>query len=90
MGFGPIRRYFIFLSLSLTCCLSAMSFFYIKPSPRFIFFYTGSHLLSRAVSSKVPSADWVLTVVFGMGTGVSLKRIATSKFISISAVTCFL
>ena len=56
MGFGPIRRDFIFFSLSLTCCLSAMSFFYIKPSPRFIFFYTGSHLLSRAVSSKVPSA----------------------------------
>ena len=43
------------------------------------FMHTGSHLLSRAVSSKVPSADWVLTVVFGMGTGVSLKRIATSK-----------
>ena len=27
------------------------------------------------VSSAVPSASWVLTVVFGMGTGVSPKRI---------------
>ena len=79
MGFGPIRRDFIFLSLSLTCCLSAMSFFYIKPSPRFIFFYTGSHLLSHAVSSIVPWAAWVLTIVFGMWTGVSPKRIATRK-----------
>ena len=27
MGFGPIRRDFTLLSLSLTCCLSAMSFY---------------------------------------------------------------
>ena len=40
----------------------------------------GDHLLSHAVSSIVPSADWVLTVVFGMGTGVSPKRIATKNF----------
>ena len=38
---------------------------------------SGTHLLSHAVSSIVPSADWVLTVVFGMGTGVSPKRIST-------------
>ena len=43
--------------------------------------YSGSHLLSRAVSSKVPSAAWVLTIVFGMGTGVSPKRIATRNFL---------
>ena len=43
-----------------------------------IFFYnSGSHLLSHTVSSAVPSAAWVLTIVFGMGTGVSPKRIAT-------------
>ena len=36
----------------------------------------GGHLLSRTVSSAVPSADRVLTVVFGMGTGVSPGRIA--------------
>ena len=41
---------------------------------------TGSHLLSRAVSSQVPSAAWVLTIVFGMRTGVTPKRIATGKF----------
>ena len=29
----------------------------------------GSDLLSRAVSSQVPSAYWGLTSVFGMGTG---------------------
>ena len=40
---------------------------------------SGTHLLSHAVSSIVPSADQVLTVVFGMGTGVSPKRIATSS-----------
>ena len=41
---------------------------------------SGSHLLSHAVSSIVPSAVWVLTVVFGMGTGVSPRRIATGIF----------
>ena len=40
----------------------------------------GSHLLSHAVSSIVSSAGWVLTIVFGMGTGVAPKRIATEKF----------
>ena len=38
---------------------------------------SGTHLLSHAVSSIVPSAAYVLTVVFGMGTGVSHKRIDT-------------
>ena len=42
---------------------------------RKFFIYSGSHLLSHTVSSAVPSASWVLTVVFGMGTGVSPKRI---------------
>ena len=40
----------------------------------------GSHLLSHTVSSAVSSAAWVLTIVFGMGTGVSPKRIATEIF----------
>ena len=44
---------------------------------RFFFFYSGSHLLSHTVSSIVPSAVQVLTIVFGMGTGVSPARIAT-------------
>ncbi len=41
---------------------------------------SGSHLLSHAVSSIVPSAAWVLTVVFGMGTGIAPTRIATGHF----------
>ena len=45
-------------------------------------FGAGSHLLSHTVSSAVPSAAYVLTVVFGMGTGVSHKRITTGKLIS--------
>ena len=40
---------------------------------------SSSHLLSRTVSSKVPSAAYVLTIVFGMRTGVSHKRIVTKK-----------
>ena len=40
-------------------------------------FKTGSHLLSHTVSSIVPSAGQVLTIVFGMCTGVSPDRIAT-------------
>ena len=40
----------------------------------------GSHLLSHTVTSAVPSAAWVLTIVFGMGTGVAPKRIATEIF----------
>ena len=41
---------------------------------------SGSHLLSHAVSSIVSSAAWVLTIVFGMWTGVSPKRIGTGNF----------
>ena len=44
-------------------------------SAGFFFFGAGGHLLSHTVSSAVPSASWVLTVVFGMGTGVSPERI---------------
>ena len=42
---------------------------------------SGSHLLSHAVSSIVSSAASVLTIVFGMGTGVSPKRIATGNVV---------
>ena len=48
--------------------------------PGSFFGVPGSHLLSHAVSSIVSSAASVLTNVFGMGTGVSPKRIATGKF----------
>ena len=44
------------------------------------FFKFGGHLLSHTVSSAVPSAAWVFTIVFGMGTGVTPKRITTKNF----------
>ena len=50
-------------------------------------FGAGSHLLSHAVSSIVPSASWVLTIVFGMGTGVSPRRIATGKLVTNLLIT---
>jgi hypothetical protein len=45
----------------------------------YLFFLSGSHLLSHTVSSIVPSAAYGLTFVFGMETGVSHKRIATGN-----------
>ena len=54
---------------------------------RYVFYGSGSHLLSHAVSSIVPSASWVLTIVFGMGTGVSPRRIATGKFVTNLLIT---
>ena len=41
---------------------------------------SGNHLFFHAVSGIVPSAVLGLTVVFGMGTGISPKRIITRKF----------
>ena len=43
--------------------------------------FSGSRLLSHIVSNAVPSAAYVLTVVFGMGTGVSHKRITTGNLL---------
>ena len=42
--------------------------------------YSGSHLLFHAVSNIVSSAAKVLTIVFGMCTGVSPLRITTRNF----------
>lgn len=50
-----------------------------SPVPSFLF-EVGGHLPSHTVSSAVLSAVLGLTVVFGMGTGVSPKRIATGNF----------
>ena len=47
--------------------------------PTCFFLWSGAHLLSHIVSNTVPSAAQVLTVVFGMGTGVSPKRIDTGN-----------
>lgn len=49
-----------------------------SPVPSFLF-EVGGHLPSHTVSSAVLSAVLGLTVVFGMGTGVPPKRIATSN-----------
>ena len=51
-----------------------------KPLLLSFFGNSGIHLLSHTVSSIVPSADRVLTIVFGMRTGVSPGRIDTAKF----------
>ena len=47
----------------------------------FLFYKSGTHLLSHIVSNTVPSAGWGLTIVFGMGTGVSPRRIATGNIL---------
>ena len=44
---------------------------------------SGIRLFSRAVSGTVPSAAVGLTVVFGMGTGVSRPRIDTGQILLI-------
>ena len=59
--------------------MSSCLYLYKKAFALFLIEF-GSHLLSHTVSSAVPSAVWVLTIVFGMGTGVTPKRIATERF----------
>ena len=54
--------------------------------PIYFFFGSGSHLSSHTVASIVLSAVLVLTVVFGMGTGVTPKRIATGSFLLLQLV----
>ena len=51
--------------------------FDLKSLVNFFFKKSGTHLLSHIVSNIVSSAAYVLTVVFGMGTGVSHRRIGT-------------
>ena len=56
-----------------------------------IFFFSfGGHLLSHTVSSAVPSAAQVLTIVFGMGTGVSPERIGTRISLSLMFLSSIL
>ena len=52
---------------------------YISQSAGSFLYKSGSHLLSHTVSSIVSSAAEGLTIVFGMCTGVSPKRIATRR-----------
>ena len=64
----------LFLIPLLYTVLHITSFIYVS------FLCSGSHLLSRTVSSTVSSAARVLTFVFGMGTGVAPGRIAAGIF----------
>ena len=73
---GLIENLLVPLCFQQSSLSSARSIF-IRQLRLFLSFYSGAHLLSHTVSSAVPSADWVLTVVFGMGTGVSPNRIGT-------------
>ena len=54
-------------------------FFVVHLTLIFFLIESGTHLFSRAVSHQVSSAVYVLTIVFGMGTGVSHKRIGTGN-----------
>ena len=58
-------------TISRSCSLIAHAIYCINKS--------GSRLLFHTVSSIVPSAVQVLTVVFGMRTGVAPARIATRQ-----------
>ena len=66
----------IYMNRTINCSICYFKSYHLK----YFFYKSGSHLLSHTVSSIVPSAAYVLTIVFGMGTGVSHKRIATRKF----------
>ena len=81
-------RYLRFLFGSIfgfQCSLFMYVFIYVKGFRLITFLRSCGHLLSRAVSSEVPSAVWVLTVVFGMGTGVSPTRIDTRTVLQLIA-----
>ena len=68
---------------AISCCSSVpVSIWSSAADLPFLFFSAGGHLLSHTVSSAVPSASRGLTIVFGMGTGVSPGRIATSSQLS--------
>ena len=69
-----------FSKMTRTHFSSSHLYLYKKAFLLFFSLKFGSHLLSHTVTSAVPSAAWVLTIVFGIGTGVTPKRIATEKF----------
>ena len=69
------------LLLSASC--SGISKVRITGKNQFFKKKSGTHLSSHTVSSIVFSAAYVLTIVFGMWTGVSHKRIGTGSFLVI-------
>ena len=80
IGLTPVSRSSPFTVLFPTELTYRCLFLY-EQVPTCFFLWSGAHLLSHIVSNAVPSAAQVLTVVFGMGTGVSPKRIDTGSFI---------
>ncbi len=83
-GAGPVSSCFVSASWMSFLIIDFGSLFGFQGTKHCFKYLSGSHLLSHAVSSIVPSAAWGLTcslasqaAVFGMGTGVSPKRIAT-------------
>ena len=80
IGLTPVSRSSPFTVLFPTELTYRCLFLY-EQVPTCFFLWSGAHLLSHIVSNAVPSAACVLTVVFGMGTGVSPKRIDTGSFI---------
>ena len=87
----PFRSYLQAAQVSPLSPPAKMCLFYLKHSCEWLcpvrsasrnkyYYQSGTHLLSHIVSNIVPSAAYVLTVVFGMGTGVPHKRIGTGCF----------
>ena len=79
-GLTPVSRSSSFTVLFPTELTYRCLFLY-EQVPTCFFLWSGAHLLSHIVSNAVPSAACVLTVVFGMGTGVSHKRIDTRNML---------
>ena len=75
----PVRRVYLSINTALEIkdFLHVCSFQGTASIPFYKF--SGGRLLSHTVSSAVPSAAQALTVVFGMGTGVTPGRIATGN-----------
>ena len=75
IGFRVLSSKFLVLSLQLSDLRIGEAFRFSNP-----LLYSGNVLLSRAVSSQVPSALRGLTSVFGMGTGGSLSLLSPEFF----------
>ena len=86
VSFEKLKPYIIFAAKNLAeMDVIAQKYSALHGDGRFVDGYEVTYvflddLLSHTVSSAVPSAAEVLTIVFGMGTGVSPQRIATRSF----------
>ena len=88
LSYKPILKYFDFSGDEEIRTLDPLLARQVLSQLSYIPIWSGSHLLSHIVSNAVPSAACVLTVVFGMGTGVSHKRIDTRNVvIQLSLIT---